>query len=200
MTDVKPPDPGRTNPTVIRPLPLPDGTTVWTRPMGPDDAAAIQRLYSRLSPDTIYPRFFMASPQLSPELATYLTQIDGNNRRALAALDPQAPDEIIGVARYDRAPDTDRAEFAIAIEDRWQGHGLGSRLLRRLIEDAQARGIGYLEGDILPDNRRMLKLLRRLGLPWRSIPGDFALHIELDLRERDADPGGFPLEHHSGAE
>ena len=126
-------------------------------------------------------RFFGAKPELSDRKAGYFTNVDRINRFALVALDPERPEEIIAVVSFDREGDTDRAEYAAAVEDRWQGRGLGLALTRRLIEAALKRGIRVLTGVVLFENRRMLNLLRDLGLPERLRYEDGVEYVEIDL-------------------
>ena len=71
------------------------------------------------------------------------------------------------MVRFDREPGTESAEYAAIVVDAWQGHGLGLQLTRQLIEAARARGIRSLYALVLPENLRMLNLLRDLGLPER---------------------------------
>lgn len=182
-----------------RPLTLSDGTTVPVRPIRPTDTTALQRFHRRLSLDSVYRRFFGFVRELTEERARYFTHVDGENRYALVALDPARPDEIIGVVRYDREAATDRAECAVIVEDRWQGHGVGLALMRRLIEAARARGIRVLDALVLTDNTRMLQLLADLGVPTRSQVergADTAgvRHIELLLQPAapSADPSPGP--------
>ena len=68
---------------------LPDGTSVPYRAIAPDNAAALQRFHHRLSDRSIYLRFFGAKPELSDRKAGYFTNVDGTNRFALVALDPE---------------------------------------------------------------------------------------------------------------
>jgi acetyltransferase len=49
------------------------------------------------------------------------------------------------------------------VADAWQGRGIGSRLLGKLVEAARRHGIKRLYGDILAMNRPMLELARKLG-------------------------------------
>lgn len=146
---------------------LPDGMAVPFRPITPEDREALQRFHARLSDTSIYLRFFCARPILNESMARHFTELDGRDRFALVALDPAAPDEIIGVVRFDREPGTDSAEYAVIVVDAWQGHGLGLQLTLRLIDAARARGIRSLYALVLPENLRMLNLLRDLGLPER---------------------------------
>ena len=161
---------------------LPDGTSVPYRAIAPDNAAALQRFHHRLSQRSIYLRFFGAKPDLSDRKAGYFTNVDGKDRFALVALDPGREGEIIAVVSFDREGETDRAEFAAAVEDRWQGRGLGLVLTRRLIEAALKRGIRVFTGVVLFENKRMLNLLRDLGLPEKLRYEEGVEHVEIELQ------------------
>lgn len=158
-----------------------DGSSIAYRAIAPDNAAALQRFHHRLSQRSIYLRFFGAKPELSDRKAGYFTNVDGINRFALVALDPERPEEIIAVVSFDREGDTDRAEYAAAVEDRWQGKGLGLALTRCLIEAALKRGIRVFTGVFLSENARMLNLLRDLELPERLRYEDGVKYVEIDL-------------------
>src|SRR5918994_3407226 len=168
---------------------LPDGTSVPYRAIAPDNAAALQRFHHRLSQRSIYLRFFGAKPELSDRKAGYFTNVDGTNRFALVALDPERPEEIIAVVSFDREGDTERAEYAAAVEDRWQGRGLGLALTRCLIEAALRRGVRVFTGVVLPENARMLNLLRDLELPERLRLESGVEYVEIDLSPRE-EPSG----------
>jgi GNAT superfamily N-acetyltransferase len=158
-----------------------DGTSVAYHAIAPENASALQRFHHRLSERSIYLRFFAAKPELSDRKAGYFTNVDGTNRFALVALDPERPQEIIGVVSFDREGDTDRAEYAAAVADRWQGRGLGLALTRRLIEAALKRDVRVFTGVVLFENRRMLNLLRDLALPERLRYEDGIEYVEIDL-------------------
>ncbi len=168
-----------------RTLILPDGVVVPVRPIRPDDAPALQRLHGRLSERSIYLRFFGPMKNLTEEKARYFAHVDGVDRFALVALDPEEPDEIIAVVRYDREAGTDRAEYAALVEDRWQGRGLGRRLTRLLIGVARDRGIRCFYGLVMRGNRHMLRLLRTFDLPERERREGNAKLVEIEIR-----PGG----------
>src|SRR5918911_4916130 len=147
---------------------LRDGVCLPVRRIRAEDAAALQRLVGRSSDRSVELRFFGPLKELSDEMAERFADVDGEDRYALVALDPEDPDEIVGVVRYEREGGTDGAEYAALIEDRFQGRGLGIGLTRRLVEAARQRGIGRLHALVLRENRRMLRLLRSLALPERE--------------------------------
>ena len=168
---------------------LPNGRTVPYRAIAPDNAAALQRFHHRLSERSIYLRFFGAKPELSDRKAGYFTNVDGKDRFALVALDPDHEGEIIAVVSFDREGDTDRAEYAAAVADAWQGKGLGLALTRRLIEAALHRGVRVFTGVVLFENKRMLNLLRDLGLPERLRYEEGVEHVEIELRRSGGEEG-----------
>jgi RimJ/RimL family protein N-acetyltransferase len=163
-------------------LTLRDGTCVRVREIRAEDAAALQRLVGRSSERSIELRFFGPMKELSDEEARRFAEVDGVDRFALVALDPGDEDEIVAVVRYERERDTDGAEYAALVEDRFQGRGLGIGLTRRLIEAARERGIDRLHALVLRENMRMLALLRSLELPERKRWENGLEHIEIDLQ------------------
>ena len=79
--------------------------------------------------------------------------VDRRDGESLVAV---ARGEIVGHAMYVRAGD--EAEFAVLVEDRWQGRGVGKLLLTALAERADERGVRTFTGAVLGENRRMLGL------------------------------------------
>jgi len=160
---------------------LSDGTVVKYRSIRPTDEHALRRFHDQLSQESVRLRFMGVLPHLSDRQAYYFTHLNERDRVAFVALDPSQPAEIIAVARYDRDPGTDRAEYAAVVADRWQGRGLGLALTRRLVEAAQEHGIRSFYAVVLPENIRMLNLLRDLGLPERIRYEDQIERVEIDL-------------------
>ena len=164
------------------PLALRDGTCVPVRGIQPDDAAGLQRFVERSSDRSVELRFFGPMKKgLSGGMASKFASVDGMDRFALVGLDPEDTGEIVAVARYEREGDTDGAEYAALVEDRFQGKGLGIGLTRRLIEAARERGIGHLHALVMYENAPMLRLFRSLGLPERERWRDGARCVEVDL-------------------
>ena len=131
------------------------------RPIRPDDEDRLGRLFWRLSPDTVYRRFF--SPVKAPRASVlhHLANVDHDLREALVA---ELDGEIIGVARYDCSPgDRAHAEVAVVVEDAWQRHGVASTLLRGLGEAAKGHGVEAFTGTMLGDNRPAANLARSLS-------------------------------------
>lgn len=139
---------------------LKDGQTVQIRPIRTDDLDGMMRMWQRLSPQTIRLRFFSLR-KMTAEQMRHQVQVDFDQRVALVA---EQHGEIIGVGRFDRLPDTHQtAEFAVTVEDAEQGRGLGTSLLRALMAPARDLGVTHFHGDILTENRSMLRVMRESG-------------------------------------
>jgi RimJ/RimL family protein N-acetyltransferase len=161
-------------------LELRDGVCVPVREIRAEDAPALRRLVGRSSARSIELRFFGPVKELPEEEARRFAEVDGKDRFALVALDPEDEDEIVAVVRYERG--ADGAEYAVLVEDRFQGRGLGIGLTRCLVGAAKERGIERLHALVLRENGRMLRLLRSLGLPGRRRSENGLEHVEMDLR------------------
>lgn len=135
---------------------LKDGTRVLIRPIRPEDDRTLVEIFERLSPQTVYQRFFTAMPELTPGMARYLSHVNYRSRLALVA---EVEGDVVGVGRYERTPDPEVAELGLVVLDEWQNRGLGRVLLRETIRAAEANGIHRFRADVLSDNRRMMRLL-----------------------------------------
>ena len=139
---------------------LRNGEMTLLRPIRPEDASAEQRFVARLSQRTAYLRFHGLLRELSPERLVRFTQIDYDREMAFVAIDLQGDaEEIRGVARYTRNPDAGSCEFAIVIEDTWQGRGLGGALMAALEACARERGLRQMIGLVLAENEDMVRMM-----------------------------------------
>ncbi len=140
---------------------LRNGASVRLRPIRPDDAPRLMALCDRLSPRTVYQRFF--SPRrLRAEEADAFANVDHRERVALVAeVDSGQELELIGVARYGLAEEAVTADIGLVVEDGWQGLGLGSMLLKEILQAGARQGIRHFRADVLTENRRALRLLAR---------------------------------------
>ncbi|MEQ9059077.1 MAG: bifunctional acetate--CoA ligase family protein/GNAT family N-acetyltransferase [Gammaproteobacteria bacterium] len=161
-----------------------DGKRYLLRPIRPEDEPALVRTFSRLTPEEIRFRFFVPRRFLDHLSAARFTQIDYDRQMALVLCEPRndAEDEIHAVVRLIEEPDRARAEFAIVVERSLAGHGLGTTLMRRIIDYARERGVGEIYGEVLADNHRMLHLCRELGFVEALSPGEpGVLRVSLPL-------------------
>jgi acetyltransferase len=190
--------------SAIRPYPLqyrgewtsPEGTTFTIRPIRPEDEPLMVQFHGTLSEETVYARYFTylkLSQRTAHERLTRICFIDYDREMALVAEhhDPQTgAAEIVGVGRLSKAHGRNEAEFAILVADRWQRHGLGGELLRRLVEVGRDDGLDRIYAEMLASNAGMRRASQVAGFSLRSMPEDQAVMLaELSLREGVAQAG-----------
>jgi acetyl coenzyme A synthetase (ADP forming)-like protein len=148
----------RTRDVILR-----DGSTLRLRPPGEDDRQAVLDFFSRLSERSVYLRFH-GFPALTPRVVEPVLEPDWHERGALAGtLTDSGGDRLVALASYVRLRDLESAEVAFAVADELQGHGVGTRLLEQLAEEAAAAGIRTFVAEVLPDNRAMLRVFEDAG-------------------------------------
>ena len=140
-------------------LTLLDGTTVFVRPIAPEDKPLLVEGLKRLSPQTAYRRFMSPKTRFTDAELRYLTEVDGHDHIALVAVTGPT---LIAVARCVRVSE-DTADMAIVVGDPWQGLGLGRQLARLLAMAAAAHGVKRFAGTMLADNRPALRILKGVG-------------------------------------
>jgi GNAT superfamily N-acetyltransferase len=141
------------------------GVVVQVRPIRADDGGPLAEFHRRLSPQSVYRRYFFAHPTLSETEIERLTHVDYVDRLALVAL---VDGRLEGVGRYERLPGTPDAEVAFVVADAFQHHRIGSSLLRHLAESAVANGITTFVAETLAENRPMLAVFMNSGFDVSS--------------------------------
>jgi GNAT superfamily N-acetyltransferase len=171
---------------VARPRPgdtveLVDGARVTIRPIQAADAYPLLRMFDRLSPESVYHRFFSPMPHRRRAALLHLAGLDNDFHEATVA---EVNGEIVGVARYDGRPGEDDAEVAVIVEDAWQGRGLGTRLLHHIARVGARRGLVGFRAVVLGENRRALPFLRRLSpeADVRFQDGEYQVYAPFRLR------------------
>jgi acyl-CoA hydrolase/GNAT superfamily N-acetyltransferase len=139
---------------------LNDGTQLNIRPIMPTDMPNLKELLYSLSQETVYYRFLSHARKFPQKVIQNFVYIDHRREVAIAATLPEpAGEEIVAVARYYLDPTTNRAEVAFVVQDRWQGKGIGTFLLKYLMNIARRHGIAGFTAEVLRENRRMQAVL-----------------------------------------
>jgi acetyl coenzyme A synthetase (ADP forming)-like protein len=143
---------------------LRDGSIVQLRPIRVEDTERWLAFANRLSPHTKYLRFHYLPKKFGLEDALRYCTVDYNNTFAIVAeaLMEQGRD-IIAVGRYFRLPGKRSAEVAFAIDDAYQGKGIGTKLVEWLVHIAREKGVHIFEADVLGENRAMMAVFRDYG-------------------------------------
>jgi acetyltransferase len=178
----------------IRPYPkeleetitLGDGHEFLVRPVRPEDEPAFQRTFAQLTPEEVRLRFFAPIKTLTHMAAVRFTQLDYDREMALVLAEPGRAglSEIFGIASLALDPNMEKGEYAILVRGDLTGAGLGIFLMRRIIDYARRRGLVEMWGDVLRDNKTMLKMCRILGFTQEAVEEDASLvRVRLDLSD-----------------
>jgi RimJ/RimL family protein N-acetyltransferase len=165
---------------------LKDGTAVTIRAIRPDDKNRIVEAFKNLEPESIYSRFFHYKSELTDEELRAITEVDFENSVALVVTIPAGGGEetIIGVGRYvlyDPPNALRSAEIAFTVEEDYHGQGMASSILRHLIHIARNKGVSQFVAEVLAENRAMLAVFARSGLPMKKSLEEGAVHVTLSL-------------------
>ena len=137
------------------------GTIVTVRPLANGDTTTVSALFDRLGPTSRARRYHAAKPRLTSSELTQLAKVGPNSHVLVAYVDGDPLPA--GMARLVRdASDRTAGELAFEVADRYQGHGIGKRLVEMLLADARAAGIRRVDAWVQTSNRPALSLLHRI--------------------------------------
>jgi acyl-CoA hydrolase/GNAT superfamily N-acetyltransferase len=166
---------------------LKDGRSTVLRVLKPNDEEKLRAFFYGLTEQDIYYRFMGAVRTLPHTRAQPLVVLDYEEKFAIAAtVGDDSNDEFVGVARWFLDRGTNFAEVAFTVLPEWQGGGLGTYLLARLIEVADQKGISGFTAEVLAGNRKMLNVFFKSGYEVRSKVEDgvTTLSFSFDKKQR----------------
>jgi acetyltransferase len=167
-----------------------DGTQVTIRPIRSDDELMMVKFHETLSDRTVYMRYFTSlslSRRTAHERLVRICTVDYEHEMVLVAEhnEPQNGDQqILAVARMNQLPSDHppkEAELAVLVADRYQRQGLGTELLRRLIQIARNIKINRLVAEVLWDNLAMQAVFKSLGFQLRLPSEEPSMQAVLEL-------------------
>ena len=170
-------------------LRLRSGKSVTVRFVEPRDAEALQGYFRSLTVRSRYNRFLGAMSELSQTQLDHFIHVGEDDQFSVVAVMPiDGVETIVGEARYAFDAGTSRFEFGLSVDDRWQGYGIGTALLKNLECRAAAFGAERMFGDTLRSNDVMIGLARKSGFAFTNSPGDWKLvrfekHIDTSPQE-----------------
>jgi acetyltransferase len=154
------------------------GIDMTIRPIRPEDEPALVRFHEQLSETTVYRRYAEAlqlSKRIAHERLTRICFIDYAREMAFVA---EVGDEIAGVVRLDRLAGNE-AEVSVVLSDKWQGQGLGTELMRRIVPIAKDLGLGRVAAEMLPDNHVMAHIFEKVGFRLKTDENGAKVFAEL---------------------
>jgi acyl-CoA synthetase (NDP forming)/GNAT superfamily N-acetyltransferase len=173
----------------VKPWVMKDGREMVIRPIRPEDEPLLVSFHESLSDQTVYQRYLQLlklEQRVAHERLTRICFNDYARELALVAVWTDfvtRQERVLAVGRLQRLRRSNEAEVAVVVADAYQGLGLGSELLRRLVEIARLEGITGLWADILAANSRMRRLCESLGFTLSEELGDPTVSGYLELKQ-----------------
>jgi RimJ/RimL family protein N-acetyltransferase len=140
------------------------------RPLRPTDERKLTELFYSVSENSLYRRFLRATKHVAHSERQYYLDVDYQHNTALVVetCEPRQEPEIVAVAQYFQHPKSGFADVAFLVRDALQGQGLGTELVRALIDRARECGVKGFTADVLTTNQHMLHLFNKSGLEVSS--------------------------------
>ncbi|MBX9841450.1 MAG: GNAT family N-acetyltransferase [Xanthobacteraceae bacterium] len=161
---------------------LRDGRQIEIRAFKPEDRPAFVAAAGEVGPRSRYLRFFTLKREFSEKEREFFLNVDFDKHVALVALTEEAGHKlIVGAGRY-VGVEPGKAEVAFTVVDRFQGLGIGAALVRHLAIVAREAGLHELIAEVLPENKPMLHLFQKSGLPVSVAAEPDVVHITMRLR------------------
>jgi acetyltransferase len=164
-----------------------DGTQVAIRPIRPEDEPFMIAFHEGLSGRSVYMRYFESlsfKARTKHERLLRICFADPQQETVLVAVhtDPNSSvQRILAVGRLSKLPDGKTAEIAALVSDDYQGRGLGTELLKRLLQAAPAQGIHRITAEMLRDNTLMQSVAKKLGFRLHQLKDPRSVRASIDL-------------------
>ena len=143
---------------------LKNSAEVCIRPSRASDVKMLQALFYSMKKEDVYTRFFRRLDSLPVSQAEHFCNVDYDTEMAfLAVIGDQECEKIVGSSLYVVNQTTNVAEVAFMIRSEWQSAGLGAALQMRMIEYAKTKGLRGFTGQILVENKKMLRLIHQIS-------------------------------------
>lgn len=163
---------------------LRDGEVARVRPIKPTDGDALRNLFSMLSAQSRYFRFFGVKDSLSDEEIDHFVNVDYDTRMAFVA---HVDGTMVAVGRYEQADDApNAAEVAFAVADDYQQRGIGTQLLQLLTVYARANDMDQFRAFVLPDNMQMMRVFRSSGFEMHRTLEEGVYNIDFPVELTDS--------------
>ncbi|MDX1813834.1 MAG: GNAT family N-acetyltransferase, partial [Candidatus Bathyarchaeia archaeon] len=142
---------------------LKNETLVSLRPIKPEDEERFNEFLRSLSAESMRFRFFEIIKEMSHEALTRYCNLDYDREIAIIAELQENNKPIVGAVRLIVEPGGKNGEFAIVVGDKWQGLGLGSKLMDLLAEMGKDMRVDKIYGYVSASNYKMLHLCKKKG-------------------------------------
>ena len=142
---------------------------ITIRPVRPEDEPLLVEFHQTLSDRTVYMRYLhpmLLSQRVAHERLARICHGDYDREITLVS-ELQEPIEgkprILGAARISKLHGMNEARFSVLISDCCHEQGIGTEMVRRVIDVARGERLQRITAEMTPDNLAMQHIFRELG-------------------------------------
>jgi L-amino acid N-acyltransferase YncA len=159
---------------------LADGTRVLLRPLVREDRDELLALFKGVSAED---RHYMRSD--IGDASVVQSWVDNLNYRSVLPLMAVVNDRFVGDAslHFRSGPYRHVAEVRIFLRQEYRRRGLGTLMLKTLIDIARKAGVQFLVAEIAADQSRVIEAFHLLGFERKVILSDFYLTPDGDAHD-----------------
>ena len=154
------------------------------RPIRPEDEPSLVKFHSTLSERSVYFRYFhwmKLEQRTAHERLTRMCFVDYDRQMAFVA-EPAGSNEIAGVGRLVKSHTGEEAELAVIVSDQFQRRGIGTALVRQLVDFARDEKLQRITATVMFQNRPMQKVFERAGFRLSNSRDPDSLTATLELQ------------------
>jgi len=161
------------------------GLNLLLRPAKITDESLLKDFFYDLSEESLYKRFFSARKDMPHKRLQDFVAVDYSKKmEILATIVEKEKEMIIGLGQYELNSDMHMAEVALVVRDKFQGQGVGRELLSYLIYLAKRQGLLGFTGDVLVENRSMVRLFEKMGFDTEKRSEEGVYEMRMWFRNR----------------
>ncbi|MBU1700000.1 MAG: GNAT family N-acetyltransferase [Candidatus Eisenbacteria bacterium] len=154
------------------------------RPIRPTDEKLVRAFFYAASKKTKYFRFHGELQTFRHRDAQTYCNVDYESNYVIAVVRKEEDHEhIIAMGQYEVNPATNMGECAFMVSDEFQGKGIGTLLLKRLIEHAKSKGVAGFVAEVLATNQAMLHVFHKSGYTIHSSIDEGVYHVSFTFHE-----------------
>ena len=163
-----------------------NGDHIHIRPIRPEDEPLLVKFHDSVSERSVYLRYFSMmklGQRIAHDRLSKLSFIDYDREMAFVAIrrDEKGEPEIVGIGRLTKAFGRGEAEFGLIISDLYQRQGVGTQLLKMLIEYGRDEHVRTIWAYVLQENTGMLKIAKSLGFKQKFDTEEKLMRVALVL-------------------
>ncbi len=168
------------------------GLEVRFRAIKPSDEEEMRRLFYRFSDESVYYRYFSPIKTMPHAKMQEYVNVDFSHTMSIVGVVWDGGEgQIIAEARFIHERNRPYAELAFVVDEEYQGRGIATHLLKKLIPIAKQRGLRGFTAEVLATNKAMIKVFEKCGLPIKATleDGIYSLTMSFDAEGSLAQKG-----------